>query len=181
MRGVVGVELQIRFAPGKCSLWQRERRLGEASCQLRFAGNEVKGWCLARAVHPTNRGTPSLTGYLHERDLRLFQTLPLPKRVSCTCTTEIHRYAPQRLDHKRHNLHTAPIPQSSAAYATLQISDSNVRKVMSTNNQARFYWAKLERATAIFKEGKPEGARDVFLQLANEFECPREVHTTHTG
>jgi hypothetical protein len=47
---------------------------------------------------------------------------------------------------------------------------------MSTNNLARFYWAKLERATAILEVGKPEGARDIFLQLADDFECPRYVH-----
>jgi len=47
---------------------------------------------------------------------------------------------------------------------------------MSTNNLARFYWAKLERATAILEGDKPEGARDIFLQPANEFECPRYVH-----
>lgn len=47
---------------------------------------------------------------------------------------------------------------------------------MSTNNLARCYWAKLERATAILEGGKAEEARDIFLQLANDFECPRYVH-----
>ena len=124
MRGVVSVESQNRCAPGKCSSWQRERRLGEASCQLRFAGNEVKG-CLARAVRPTNRGTPSLTGYLHEHDLRRFQTLPLPKRV--LCIKEIHKDGPH-LTHKRHILRIAPTPQPSAADFRLKPSDFNVRK-----------------------------------------------------
>jgi hypothetical protein len=47
---------------------------------------------------------------------------------------------------------------------------------MSTNNLARFYWAKLERAQAVFEDGKLEGAGEICLQLANDFECPRYVH-----
>jgi hypothetical protein len=46
---------------------------------------------------------------------------------------------------------------------------------MSTNNLARFYWTKLERADAMFEDGKHEGAGEICLQLVNDFECPRYV------
>jgi hypothetical protein len=156
MRGVVGVESQNRCAPGKCSSsWQRERRLGKVSCRLRVAGNEVKGWCLARAVHPTNRGTPSLNGYLHERDLRRFQTLPLPKRVFRTCTTEIHRYASQHLTHKRHILRTAPTPQPGAAYLKLKINDSNARKGHVDQQPGPLLLGKARKSYGDFRRREP--------------------------
>jgi hypothetical protein len=44
---------------------------------------------------------------------------------------------------------------------------------MSTDNAARFYWGKLERATAIFEKGNNEEAKDICCQLINEFRCPR--------
>jgi hypothetical protein len=44
---------------------------------------------------------------------------------------------------------------------------------MSTNNAARFYWAKLKSATTLFEKGALEEAEDVCCQLGNEFRCPR--------
>jgi hypothetical protein len=44
---------------------------------------------------------------------------------------------------------------------------------MSTDNAARFYWAKLERAIFIFEAGNYEKAEDLCNQLGNEFRCPR--------
>ena len=44
---------------------------------------------------------------------------------------------------------------------------------MSTDNAARFYWGKLERAVAIFEEGNPAKAQDICCELGNEFRCPR--------
>jgi hypothetical protein len=43
---------------------------------------------------------------------------------------------------------------------------------MSTDNAARFYWRKLERAVAIFEKGNHEEAQDICCQLGNEFRCP---------
>lgn len=48
---------------------------------------------------------------------------------------------------------------------------------MSTNNAARFYWAKLERATTLFDRGALEEAHDVCCQLGNEHHCPRFCQT----
>jgi hypothetical protein len=44
---------------------------------------------------------------------------------------------------------------------------------MSTDNAARFYWGKLEKAVAIFKAGNLEKAQDMCCELGNEFRCPR--------
>jgi len=44
---------------------------------------------------------------------------------------------------------------------------------MSTNNAARFYWVKLERATTLSDRGALKEAHDVCCQLGNEFRCPR--------
>ena len=46
---------------------------------------------------------------------------------------------------------------------------------MSTNSLARFDWAKLERAEAVFEDGKLDGAGEICLQLVNDFDCPRYV------
>ena len=46
---------------------------------------------------------------------------------------------------------------------------------MSTDNAARFYWGKLDKAIAIFKAGNLEEADDICLQLCNEMRCPRPV------
>jgi hypothetical protein len=44
---------------------------------------------------------------------------------------------------------------------------------MSTDNAARFYWGKLERAVAIFEAGNTEKAQDICCELSNEIRCPR--------
>jgi hypothetical protein len=46
---------------------------------------------------------------------------------------------------------------------------------MSTDNATRFYWAKLDNATAIFKAGNLEEAADICLQLCNEMRCPKSA------
>jgi hypothetical protein len=46
---------------------------------------------------------------------------------------------------------------------------------MSTDNATRFYWAKLDKAIAIFKAGNLEEAADTCLQLCNEIRCPKSV------
>jgi hypothetical protein len=43
---------------------------------------------------------------------------------------------------------------------------------MSTNNAARFYWAKLKSATALFEKEALEEAEDECCQLGNEYRCP---------
>jgi hypothetical protein len=48
---------------------------------------------------------------------------------------------------------------------------------MSTDNAARFYWGKLDKAFAIFEAGNLEESADLSLQLINEFRCPRSVHS----
>ena len=46
---------------------------------------------------------------------------------------------------------------------------------MSTDNAARFYWGKLDKAIAIFEAGNLEKAADICLELVNEFRCPRSA------
>jgi hypothetical protein len=45
------------------------------------------------------------------------------------------------------------------------------------SNAARFYWAKLKRASDIFQgrrtEGQLDRVQDICCQLVNEFKCPR--------
>lgn len=44
---------------------------------------------------------------------------------------------------------------------------------MSTDNAARFYWAKLEKAITIFEAGNYDKAQDLCCELGNAFRCPR--------
>jgi hypothetical protein len=48
---------------------------------------------------------------------------------------------------------------------------------MSTDNAARYYWGKFDKAIAIFKAGNLEGASSLCLELGNEFRCPRSVRS----
>jgi hypothetical protein len=48
---------------------------------------------------------------------------------------------------------------------------------MSTDNAARYYWGKFDKAIAIFEAGNLEGASEIVLELGNEFRCPRSVRS----
>lgn len=44
---------------------------------------------------------------------------------------------------------------------------------MSANNAARFYWAKLRKATTIFEGGDLEQAQDICCQIGNDLRSPK--------
>jgi hypothetical protein len=128
---------------------------------------------LARVVRFTNRNSACAVGYLrltvatnehsYRTSLRIRITLSpyhgFPSRNTVGFYPAHHSRILQKI--------LATNSKSCARHA------STFKAAMSTDNAARLYRGKLEKAVTIFEAGNSGEAQDICCELGNEFRCPR--------